>query len=110
MLQALILARRFSAATGELCSLRSGADRDYLQAEATWRQGDLCDAISFLELRPHSGTPAGIDANSCSHGSEQTCAGMQQLAQLVQQLHPLAHMLQSAGQALDDGALPCGCP
>jgi hypothetical protein len=103
MPQALILARRFSAASAELGSLRPGAGRDYLQAEATWRQGDLCSAISFLQSRPHSGTPAGTEGDSCSHGSTHACAGTCKLARLLQQLHLLADRLQSAEEALDDG-------
>ena len=70
-----------------------------------WRQGNLCDAISFLESRPHSGTAAGIDGSSCSHGSKQACAGTCKLAHLLQLLHPLADLLQSAEQALDEGEL-----
>jgi hypothetical protein len=103
--QALILARRFSAATGELCSLRPSADRDYLAAEAMWRQGDLCDAVSFLDSHASSETAASIDGSSCNDGSRPACAGPRKLARLLQQLHPLADLLRSADEALDDGEL-----
>lgn len=70
-----------------------------------WRQGYLCNAISFLETQTHSAPPSGVDGNSCSHGSKQACAGTRKLAHLLQQLHPLADLLQSAEEALDDGEL-----
>ena len=105
MPQALILARRFSAATGELCSLRPGADRHYLAAEAMWRQGNLCEAVSFLDSHAGSETAANIDGSSCNGVRRPACAGSHKLARLLQQLHPLADLLDSAEKALDDGEL-----
>lgn len=48
-MQALILCQRYTDAQSACQALLPGVDRQYLQAEASWRAGSLGEAYSSLE-------------------------------------------------------------